>query len=317
MKNIAITGASGYIGGRLVSHLDGIDGVRRITGIDIRPPAVESRKLNFCRHDVREPFEKLFVDNEIDTAIHLAFVLKPVRDRASASKIDVGGLVNFLSACRQAGVRHVLYMSSHTVYGAHPDNPDSLTEDSPLRPLSGFQYSWDKAQAERILRDFDKSQPDVTVSIFRCCPVIGPNAAGSVPVLMFQPPVMLGVSGFDPLVQFLHEDDLSRLFEAFIVKKKGGIFNAAGDADLRYSHAAKLAGKKLLSLPDGLMKTLMRATWALHLQSQSPASGLEFIKYPPVISTEKLTKETGFRIQYSSGEAVQSFLTILKSGQVS
>jgi UDP-glucose 4-epimerase len=316
MKNIAITGASGYIGGRLISHFDHIDGVKQITGIDIRPPVVKSKKLNFCRHDVRQPFENLFVENKIDTAIHLAFVLKPMRDRAATSKIDVGGMVNFVSACREAGVKHILYMSSHTIYGAHPDNPTPLTEDSPLRPLPDFQYSWDKAQAEKVLRDFGQSEPDV-VTIFRCCPIIGPNAADSVPVLMFQPPAMLGVSGFDPVLQFLHEDDLARLFETFMVKKKAGIFNAAGDADLKYSQAARLAGKKLLKLPDGLTKTLLRVTWALHLQSQSPESGLEFIKYPPVISTKKLVKEMGFRFQYSSEEALLSFLSILRSSKVS
>jgi UDP-glucose 4-epimerase len=312
MKSIAITGASGYIGTRLISHFTGIDGVRQITGIDIKPPVVKSKKLKFYRRDVREPFGDIFVENEIDTAIHLAFVLKPTRDRAATSKIDVGGMVNFIAACRQAGVRHVLYLSSHTIYGAHPDNAIPLTEDSPLRPLPGFQYSWDKAQAERVLRDFGQSQPDIVVTILRCCPIIGPNAAGSVPVLMFQPPVMLGISGFDPLLQFLHEDDLVRLFETFMVRKKAGIFNAAGDGDLRYSQAAKLAGKKLLSLPDGLIKTLMRSTWALRLQSQSPASGLEFIKYPPVINTGRLVKETGFKFQYSSGEALSSFLATLR-----
>jgi len=313
MKNIAITGISGYIGTRLLSRLDAIDSIQKIIGIDVRPPVLRSPKLWLYLQDVRKPFAELFVENEVDTAIHLAFVLKPTRERTSAQKIDVEGTINFVQACRQARVGHVLYLSSHTVYGAHHDNPVPLTEDSPLRPLPGFQYSWDKAQAERIVRDFGQSQRDVTTTILRCCPVIGPHAAGSVPVLMFKPPVMIGVAGFDPRMQFVHEDDLMQVIETFLNQKKGGIFNVAGEGDLRYSEVAKLARKRLLRLPDSLIKPLIRISWALHLQNDSPYAGLEFIKYPPVVSTGKLLKETGFRFHYSTEEALSSFVSSLRN----
>jgi UDP-glucose 4-epimerase len=311
MKNIAITGMSGYIGTRLVSRLDTIDSIQKIIGIDIREPTLRPPKLRFYLQDVLKPFGDLLIENEVDTAIHLAFVLKPTRERTSAQKIDVEGTINFVQACRQAKVGHVLYLSSHTVYGAHHDNPVPLTEDSPLRPLPGFQYSWDKAQAEQIIRDFGQSQRDVTITILRCCPVIGPHAAGSVPVLMFKPPVMIGVTGFDPRMQFVHEDDLIQAIETFLNEKKGGIFNVAGERDLKYSEVATLAGKRLLRLPGGLIKPLMRVSWALHLQNDSPYAGLEFIKYPPVVSTGKLLKETGFRFHYSTEEALSSFVSTL------
>jgi hypothetical protein len=54
-------------------------------------------------------------------------------------------------------------------------------------------------------------------------------------------------------------------------------------------------------------------SWALHLQSESPVSGLEFIKYPPVVSTDKLTKEMGFRFQYSTEEALSSFVYAVRN----
>jgi UDP-glucose 4-epimerase len=313
MKNIAITGISGYIGTRLLSQLDTIDSIQKIIGIDIRQPTLRPPKLRFYLQDVLNPFGDLFIENEVDTAIHLAFLLKPTRERTSVQKIDIEGTINFVRACRQAKIGHALYMSSHTVYGAHHDNPIPLAEDSPLRPLPGFQYSWDKAQAEQIVREFGQSQRDVTITILRCCLVIGPHAVGSVPVLMFKPPVMIGVAGFDPRMQFVHEYDLIRVIETFLNQKKGGIFNVAGEGDLRYSEVAKLARKKLLRLPDSLIKPLMRVSWALHLQNDSPYSGLEFIKYPPVVSTGKLLKEIGFRFQYSTEEALSSFVSTLRN----
>jgi UDP-glucose 4-epimerase len=313
MKNIAITGISGYIGTRLLSHLDGIDTVQKIIGIDIKQPAFKSAKLKFYRQDILEPFGDLFTENEVDTAVHLAFVLRPTRDRASAQQIDVGGTLNFVRACRQAGVGHILYLSSHTVYGAHRDNPIPLTEDSPPRPVPDFQYSLDKARTEQILRDFGKSDRNLTSTILRSCPVIGPNAIGSAPTIMFKPPVMIGVDRFDPPMQFVHEDDLIKVIETLLAQKRGGVFNVAGRGELRYSEVAGMVGKKLLRLPDGLLKFLIRMSWALHLQSESPVSGLEFVKYPPVVSTDKLTRETGFRFQYSTKEALSSFVSAVRN----
>ena len=312
MKNIAITGISGYIGTRLFSHLDSIDSVQEIIGIDVKQPTSKSAKLRFHRQDILEPFGDLFSENEVDTAVHLAFILRPTRDTASVQQIDIEGTINFVRACQQAKVRHILYLSSHTVYGAHHDNPIQLTEDSPVRPLPDFQYSWDKARTEQILRDFGTSDRNVTITILRSCPVIGPNAADSAPAIMFKPPIMIGVDRFDPPMQFIHEDDLMRLIEVFLVQKRGGIFNVAGDGEIKYSAVAKLLRKRMLKLPERLLEFLMSVSWAMHLQSDSPASGLEFIKYPPVVSTDKLTKEIGFRFQYSTKEALSSFVSAVR-----
>jgi UDP-glucose 4-epimerase len=313
MKHIAITGISGYVGTRLLSHFDGIGSVKKIVGIDIKPPAFKSAKLKFRRQNILEPFGDLFTENKVDTAVHLAFILRPTRDRASTQQTDIGGTLNFVQACRQANVRHIVYLSSHTVYGAHPDNPIPLTEDSPPRPILDFQYSLDKVRTEQILSDFGKSDRNVTITILRSCPVIGPNAIGSAPTIMFKPPVMIGVDWLDPPMQFVHEDDLTKVIGTLLAKKRGGVFNVAGGGELRYSEVAGLVGKKLLRLPDGLLKFLIRMSWALHLQNESPPSGLEFVKYPPVVSTGKLTKETGFKFQYSTEEALASFMSAVRN----
>ena len=312
MKRVAITGISGYIGSRLLPRLDSVDGVERIVGIDIKSPSFNSPKLKFYCQDIFKPLGDIFVENEVDSAINLAFVLKPTRDQAGARRIDIGGNLSFLEACEQAKVKHILYLSSHTVYGAHPDNPVPLTEDSPLRPLLDFQYSWDKAETEQILRDFATAHKDVSITILRSCPVIGPNAAKSVAALMFKPPIMIGVAGYDPPMQFVHEDDLVELIITFLSQQKAGIFNVAGDGEIRYSEVARLPGRRMLKLPKGLLHPLMGFSWALRLQNDSPTSGLEFIKYPPIVSTEKLKSETGFQFRYSSEEALLSFISARK-----
>ena len=248
MKTIAVTGISGYIGTKLLASLDHTDDVQKIIGIDIREPRFKSTKLKFYQRDIREPLGNLFFENEVDTAVHLAFILQPTRQINLTQQIDIEGTMNLMEACRQASVKHLLYLSSHTVYGAHNDNPVLLTEDSPLRLVPGFQYSRDKIEIEKMLYDFIASGHNITITILRSCPVLGPNAWGSATTIMFQPLIMIGVAGYDPPMQFVHEDDLINLIGIFIAQGKGSIYNVAADGVLKYSEVAQLLRKRLLKL---------------------------------------------------------------------
>jgi UDP-glucose 4-epimerase len=312
MKRIAITGISGYIGAGLAYRLESIDAVELIVGIDQHLPHTSRlSKLRFYQLDVCQPFVDIFVDNNVDAAIHLAFILMPKHDRDAAHRVNVGGTLNFLHACRTQAVKQILYLSSHTIYGAHPDNPISLKEDSPLRPMPGFQYSWDKAQTEQIFLDFAASNPDICVTILRTCVVMGPNADNAITKSLFKP-AMICISGYDPPMQFVHEDDLTELILTFLERKQPGVFNVAGEEMVRYRQLATLCGKRLIPLPGGPLSFVMNLSWKLHLQKESPAAGLDFIKYPVVMSTEKLKREVGFQFKYSSQEAVAAFINAIK-----
>lgn len=307
MRNVAITGVSGYVGTRLLSELEAAEEVGQIVGVDLRAPRVSGGKLRLYRQDINQPLDYIFRSHEVDTALHLVFILTPVRDRKAAEQVNVGGARSFLRACQAAGVKQVLYLSSTAVYGAHHDNPVPLTEESPLRPNRQFQYSWDKAQAEQLFQGFATSHPQARVAILRGSVVMGPNADNSVTRSLFKP-AMLGVLGADPPMQFLHEDDLARLVLTVLRQERAGVYNVAGEGTLPYSYLAHLAGRRLLRLPSGVFRAVLSLSWALRLQSESPASGLDFIRYPWVASTEKVKQETGFEFRYSSAQAVQSFL---------
>ena len=82
----------------------------------------------------------------------------------------------------------------------------------------------------------------------------------------------------------------------------------AGDEVVRYSEVIRLCGSKVITLPSWLLRFLMSLSCALHLQDESPASGLEFVKYQPLLSTDKLKRETGFLFRYSSRDALLSFI---------
>jgi len=311
---VVVTGAAGYIGNHLLRRLSELPEVGTIIGIDIKASEFKSEKLVFYNRSILSPLKDIFNQNKVDILVHLAFVVKPSHQRELAAQIDITGTLNILEACLEAGLKHVYYLSSHTVYGAFSDNPIPITEACPVRPLPGFQYSEDKVMAEKTILDFCRAHPEVQATILRACPVIGTNAADSIATVMLQPPFVLRLKGYDPVMQFVHEDDLLDLLMVLIMKPVPGIYNVANDEGLRYSEIAKLASKRILVMPEKLIRPLLGLSWKVHLQSRSPPSGLELIKYPPVISTVALRKATGYRFTHTSKEAITAFLRSRRSG---
>jgi len=310
MKNVAITGIGGYLGGRLLYRLEQEDEVERIVGIDVKEPGAISSKLKFYRQDVREPFADIFADNQIDTALHLAFQVTPIHDEAGTHSINIQGSQNFLEACERASVSQLFYMSSHTTYGAHADNPESIPEDAPLRPTSDFLYPNDKAKVDLMFQDFMTSHPDMCVTIVRTVAVTGPNIVSGGLTVLFTP-VMVRPGGYDPTWQFIHEDDLVEVVTVLLKQKQKGVFNVAGEGGLRYTEMIKAVGKRSIALPAGLLSRFTRLSWQLHLQSRSPG-GVEILKYPIVVNTEKVRKATGYQFRYSGPEAFKAFLDAMR-----
>jgi UDP-glucose 4-epimerase len=307
MKNVVITGVSGYIGTLLAKRIAQEAEVERIFGLDIKEPTFRSPKFTFIRHDVRQPFSDIFIDNKIDTAIHLAFIVTPVHDEAGAQKINIVGSKNFLDASAGAKVAQIYYMGSNTEYGAHKNNPGLFTEDMPLNPNPDYPYPCDKAHVDLMFQDFARKNPGVYVTIGRTAAVTGPcgNACG-ITVLFL--PVMVKSMGRNPLWQFIHEDDLAELIVLLLKKRKAGIYNLSGDGGLTYHEMIKKLGKPSFSLPSWLLYWGIKITWKLHLQSKGQAGGLFLLEYPITLSNAKVKKATGYQLRYTGQAAFDIFL---------
>ena len=307
---VAVTGASGYIGARLLQELEGEEDLGRVVAIDTRSLPFPFHNVTTERRDVTSALDDTFREHRVDTVVHLAFILRPGHNHKEEERVrqaNVMGTQSVLKACRTARVSKLVYLSSHTVYGAHRDNPVPLTEEAPVRPAPSFQYSHDKALCEGMVQEFARANPEVIVSVLRSCIVMGPEADNFVTRAFFKP-VLLGVLGYDPPLQFVHEDDLAKLLHIFIMEPHAGTFNVAGDGVVPYTKLAQLSERKLIFLPSLMAFPLVQATWKLGLQKDSPSSGLQFVRYPMVLSTGKLKKHTGFRFFYTSEEALTAYL---------
>lgn len=309
---IAVTGSSGYVGSNLIRRLSSEDWVEAVLAIDIRPPSFEYHDgVTHVDHDVRRPMDRLFSDFAPDAVVHLAFVLEPGRNKAAIREVDLTGTANALAATAAAGAGHFLYFGSTTVYGPHRDNPDWLTEDSPTRPLAGFQYAVDKLAAERLIADFSTVHPEVQVAVLRGCPVMGPTADNFIS-RAFAKRVLIGMTGYDPPMQLLHEDDLVDLLAMSLKDRITGTYNVAGEDVVRWSEMARMLGRYVVTLPAPALYTIASVTWAMRIQSQAPAAGLAFIQHRWTASTDKIKTELGVQFVHTSAEAWAAYAERLR-----
>jgi UDP-glucose 4-epimerase len=307
MKNVAITGVSGYLGTLLAKRIGQEAGVERVIGLDVKEPAFHFPKFTFIKHDVHQPFTQIFTEHKIDTALHLAFIVVPVRDQVRARQINLEGSRNFLEAAGRANVPQVYYMGSHTEYGARKGNSVLFTEDMPPNPNPDYPYPCDKTQVDLMFQGFAKENPNTCVTIGRTVAVTGQcgEACGLTTLFL---PVMVKITGKNPLWQFIHEEDLVELIVLLLKNRKAGIFNLAGEGGVTYGDMIKSLGKPSISLPGWLLRGAINLTWKLRLQSKGSVGTLALLEYPIIISNEKVLKETGYKMRYTGREAWEAFL---------
>src|SRR5450755_1665896 len=132
MKAI-VTGASGFVGGYLMAHLeaegDDAAGLDRDDGLDITD---------------RVGAQEIFTAHAPEVVYHLAARTHVGDSWGSAQHVvetNVVGTLNVLDAARAAGARRVLVIGSAEEYGLVDPAHVPLTEDAPLRPFTPYGAS--------------------------------------------------------------------------------------------------------------------------------------------------------------------------------
>src|SRR5690348_10043518 len=154
MSATLVTGAAGFIGSHLVESLlaDG----ERVVGIDNFDPfydaaikrnnqraALQHAGYEFAEADIRDPsaLQGLIQGYGVTRIAHLAAragVRPSIRDPFGYIDVNVNGTAALLSAAAGAGVEHIVFASSSSVYGAtarvpfHEEDPT----DTPASPYA-------------------------------------------------------------------------------------------------------------------------------------------------------------------------------------
>jgi GDP-4-dehydro-6-deoxy-D-mannose reductase len=129
-----VTGANGFVGTHLVTHL-------RACGDDVVESAVDITE--------RDRLAESVAGHRPDVVYHLAAqadVGGSWSDPIATIRVNVEGTLNVLDAAVAAGVARVLAVTSADIYGPVADADLPLTEDQPVRPVSPYGAS--KASAD-------------------------------------------------------------------------------------------------------------------------------------------------------------------------
>lgn len=314
MRNVCITGASGYIGGKIARFLAQKEEIEHIIGLDIHPPKQSIPRFTFYQCDVRDTIDEILKGHAIDTMIHTAYVLPPIHDKGLMEDINVGGTRNVLTACARSGVKHALYTSSSTVYGFHPDNDNPLTEDSSLRGNADFTYCKNKREIEMSIPDWLKDNQAMRLTILRPCFVVGPGFSN--PLARYLQKKIVALPMHTEALQFVHEDDLIRIIYLALRDKKAGVYNVGGDGTVPFAEMVKKLGGIMLPLPDPVLTFFNAIAWNLRLWflSEFPNPAMNMVRYPWVVSSDKLKRELDFTYQYTSRAAFDDFAACARKG---
>src|SRR5688572_20526623 len=246
-KRVLITGVSSFLGLRLAKRLENDDSVEHLVGVDLHEPPIPVEGMEFIRVDIRNPLvARVLEATKVDTLVHTNVATSPGRvgGRSQMKENNVIGTMQLLAAAQRAErINQVIMKSSTAVYGYGPGEPSILPEDHALRQVDLRGYGKDCAEAEQYVRDFGRRRPDVDLRILRTQNVIGPTVRTSITQYLSLP-VIPSALGFDPRLQFLHEEDaVDALYLAMTREDGSGIYNIAADGMVYLSKAARLLGK--------------------------------------------------------------------------
>jgi len=302
-RAVLVTGAGGLVGRKTVARLRAEPAPPAVVALDLREPADGERLpgVAYVGGDVRDPaIAKHVVEHRIDTVVHLAAVVTPGRksSRALEYEIDVLGTRNVLDACIAGGVRQLVYLSSGAAYGYHADNPVPLRESDPLRGNQGFAYAWHKRLVEEMLERERERHPALAQLIFRPGTILGETVASPITAL-FERAVITGVAGSEAPFVLIWDDEVAACIAEGIRERRAGIYHLAGDGAIGLREIARRLGKPYLPLPPRLLAGALRALQALGLSARGPEQ-VDFLRYRPVLSNERLKAAFGYTPELSS-----------------
>jgi nucleoside-diphosphate-sugar epimerase len=297
---VAVTGVAGYLGQRLLALFDADPSVERVVGIDVAEPLAGSPKLEFHQMDVQDARLAKTLPG-VDVVVHLAFQVDPIRDEERMRLVNVDGSRNVLEAIGATGVRKLVFASSATVYGAHPDNDFPLTESSPLRANNDFAYAWHKLETERMIEAFQEDHPEVVVTVLRPAIVFGPNVENFIS-RMLEAPRITTVKGYEPPLQLVHEEDVATALHLSVARDLPGPFNVAADGWLTADEVLALTGKKRVELPEAVAFSMAHRLWKVGL-TEAPAGELHFVMHPWVVDNTRL-RAAGWAPRHTNADAL-------------
>jgi len=141
-KNVLVTGAAGFIGYHLAQRVlkdgrtvTGIDNINPYYDVSLKEARLERltpfENFSFFKIDIadRGALDKIFESSKFDVVVNLAAqagVRYSLKNPQAYVDANIVGFVNVLECCRHSHIRHLVFASSSSVYGANTKMPFSV-----------------------------------------------------------------------------------------------------------------------------------------------------------------------------------------------
>lgn len=233
-ESVLVTGAAGFIGFHLSKRI--LERGGRVTGFDnindYYDPKLKEARLNilkkydgftFVKGDLSDKcaVDSVFETYKPDIAVNLA-AQAGVRYSIENPKVyiesNVVGFFNILEACRNFGIRHLLYASSSSVYGNQKKTPFSV-DDNVDHPIS--LYAATKKSNELMAFTYSHLYK-IPATGLRFFTVYGPFGRPDMAYFGFTNKIMRGESikifnGGDMYRDFTYVDDIVQGIENMLI----------------------------------------------------------------------------------------------------
>ncbi|HEB12581.1 MAG TPA: NAD-dependent epimerase/dehydratase family protein [Actinobacteria bacterium] len=187
MKNILITGGAGFIGSHLTERL--LETGHRVTCLDnfndYYDPAIKRDNISgilshsnytLIEGDILDEasLDTTFAQSDLDVIVHLAAragVRPSLADPLLYQQVNIEGTMRLLERARKVGLKHFVFGSSSSVYGANSKVP--FSESDPVeQPIS--PYAATKRAGELICYTYHHLH-GIPISCLRFFTVYGPR----------------------------------------------------------------------------------------------------------------------------------------------
>ena len=298
---VVVTGVCGKLGKRVVRTLHR---ERRVAGVDRRPfpdrpKDVEHFPIDLRRKKTRDVFRLV----NAAAVVHLGVMHDPRMSSETHHEWNVVGFQKLLEYVATFRVPKLIVLSSANVYGPRPDNPQFLSEESPLLGGASFSEIRDLIEVDMLAQSFFWKHPETETVILRPVHILG--TVRNAPSNFLRLPVVPTLLGFDPMVQVIHEDDVVQAIQKALKPGVRGIFNVAGPQPVPLSRVLSILDRQRLPLPHPLFKAAIDRMFKMRLTS-FPAPELDHIKYVCMVDDHRAREQMGYEPAYGVEDTVRA-----------
>lgn len=300
---VVITGISGNLGRTLAKQLH--QQQHRIIGIDRRPFHGKPKDIEMHELDPRKKkTEDVFRRGNVGAVIHMGIMHDPRMSEEEHHSFNVVGTTRVLEYCAKYNVKKVVVLSSANVYGPSPDNSNFLTEDAPLMAASRFSGVRDLIEVDMLAHGFFWRHPQIATVILRPVHIVGPsikNAPSN--YLRLKRPWMM--AGFDPMLQLIHVEDVSRAMIHALRPEARGVYNVVGPGEAPLSSMLRELGHAPIPVPHPVARPLLKTLFKYRLAS-FPHAELDHIQYLCAVDGSRWVKDVQWEPKFSMRETIRS-----------